>query len=171
MTRMRQKRPMAPGTGNPLGRESSLPSWSHQWNCWSYPIQHSTNACLYSTTFNLSCPSRYIPFFSCLNVYPSFSNQQITVLMEINGLLMPFCAFKNPFPAFSTIRVLISYAMSLSSRIVPCFLFNWWKGRSLHLRNPIIHLWMHRAWFVPCPCVLATSFDTCLQEYSKFTSV
>src|SRR5258708_7492221 len=157
VTRMSQKCPNAPGTGNPFGCGSSVPSLSHQWNCRLCSIQCSTNCRLYSTTSSLSWPSTYIPFLNFPYVHPRFASHQSAVLAEINTLHRPFHArtacisgLTMIFTTLSAFRfffsinhALISSATSSSSRIMPCFWSIWWRGRSLHLKYAIAHSRMH----------------------------
>jgi hypothetical protein len=138
--KIRQNCPIVPRTGNPFGHGSSIPLLSHQWNCHLWPIQHLTKDYLYFTTSSLSWPSIYIPFLRFPYNHPSLSSQWSAVLVEINALLILFhvkiacilglatismtsSALKKPPFAFSIICILISPAMSSSSRIVPRVLF------------------------------------------------
>src|SRR5216684_3380155 len=132
VTRMSQKRPNVPSTGNPFGHGSSVPSLSHRWNCHSCSIQYSTNCHLYSTTSSLSWPSTYIPFLNFPYVHARMAC--------ISGLTIIFTTSSAFRFFFSINHALISSATSSSSRIMPRFWSIWWKERSLHLKYAIAHL-------------------------------
>src|SRR5713226_4294459 len=178
---MSRKHPNVPGTGNPFGRGSSVPSLSHRWNRHSRSIQHSINCHLYSTISFLSWPSTYIPFLNFPYVHPRFASHWSANLAEIDTLRRPFHARMACISGLTTIFTtllafrfffsincaLISSATSSSLRIVPRFWSIWWRGRSLHLKYMIAHSRMHRVQCVPCPCALETTSDAFFQEKSR----